>query len=158
MLSNAWIFANLIGKKLYFSGLNLHFSYNEQRWTSFHRFKRYFHFFSVNCLFIPPAHFCMVVGLFFYSVFKSSLFICGITADIFFPMSCFLFFSFFLHEKVILFSCGLIYQFFILLVLDFETSFLYFQVKKGIYSSFLLGHKITSLMIITFSPSLFQIM
>lgn len=116
---------------------------------------RYLHLFSVNSWLISLAHFSIWLwGFFSYSVFRSSLFICGINSRYFFSRNHLL--CFFFTCKHILFSC-LIYQSFVLLVLDFETRiFFHFLVKKGIHSCFLLGLNITFLLIITFSPSVPQ--
>lgn len=107
-------------------------------------------------VYICSSFFYMVIGVFFSSfIFRSSLFIClWHKVQIFFPSESFALLIFLLHAKSILFSCALIYQTFILLVLDFESrSFLQFEAKKGIHSCFLLELNTICLMIFTFSPS-----
>lgn len=48
----------------------LYFCCYKQSRASFHHFKRYLHFFSVNCLFISLDHFFyMVAGVFFSIMF-----------------------------------------------------------------------------------------
>lgn len=79
---------------------NLHFCCDEQSRISFYQFKRYLHFFSVNCLFIPLDHvFYMVVGSFFYILLLEAhyLFVCVINYRYFSLMShllCLFFFFF----------------------------------------------------------------
>lgn len=97
---------------------NLHFCCDEPSRASFHRCKRYLHFFSVNCLFISLDHFFLYgcCCVFFSILFLEAhyLFVCGINCRYFFPNeSLALPFFFFLTSKSILFSSGLIYQSFV---------------------------------------------
>lgn len=63
---------------------NLHFSYDEQSWASFYRFQILAFVFRELFVYISSSFFYMAVGFFSYSVFRSSLFICGINSRYFF--------------------------------------------------------------------------